>query len=344
MRAVRSGVAVFAVVGALLIAGVVPASAAYTAAEETQMMKLRDALEDMSEALRYVGYAIRTGTTTATQAPLADSLSLLILAVRDAELANGLLQNVIVEQRGTAKFTALEAQTRSARVARAWWRLDRSVAVLANAEVALNRAFLANSNAVYQDHVRRAREIWVGAARRNLLWVDRALTYANPTPVSYPKVIGPHGEYDRAQWYLWRSHWYALDMLDAVTAAYRADEVQTSYWSVYKTISSATSILDAHIAAAGTLAGMTMAASQVGQDPFFRTLDELETMTEDMPERYHEIQRELAAWIAQGRAPTLGPLSQSLIRLTDSWRHADHSVWRQLVFPECTNPAGCGGR
>jgi hypothetical protein len=326
------------------MAGVVPANAAFTAAEQTEMIKLRDALSDMSWAIRYLGDAMRTGTTTATRTPLADSVGLLILAVRDAEVANGLLLDVTVEQRGTSAFTALEAQTRSARVALAWWRLDRSVTTLANADVALSRAFQASTNTVYRDNIRRAREIWIVAARRSMLWMNRALRYADPNPVSFPKVIGPHGDYDRSQWYLWRSHWYALDMLDAIAAAYRADTTQASYWSVYKTISSATSILDAHVYAAGTLAGLTLTPHQVGQDPFFRILDELETMTEDTPERYHEIQRELAAWIGQGRVPTLGALSQSLIRLTDSWRHADHGVWRQLVFPECTTATGCGGR
>jgi hypothetical protein len=89
---------------------------------------------------------------------------------------------------------------------------------------------------------------------------------------------------------------------------------------------------------------MTLIPSQVGQDPFFRVLDELQTMTEEIPERYHEIQRELAAWIGQGRASTLRPLSQGLLRVTDSWRHADHGVWQQLAFPDCTSTTGCGGR
>jgi hypothetical protein len=341
---VRSLLATGLVVTTIVLVAAMPARAAFTTAEHTELLKLVDALENISEALRYVGYGIRTGTTTATQTPLADSLGLLILAVRDAERANGLLLNVIVEQRGTSPYNSMASQSRSSRVGLAWFYVDRSIITLTTAESVLQRAQAANSNSVYQDNVRRAREIWVPAARRNLAWISRTLTYASPNPSSYPKVIGPHGEYDTAQWYVWRSHWYLLDMLDAVTAAFRADIIQSDYWSVYKTISSATNILDGHVGAAATLAGMTVSASQVGQDPFFRVLDELEIMTEDTPERYHEIQRELVAWISQGRAATLTPVGQSLIRLTDSWRHADHGVWRQLTFPDCATPTGCGGR
>lgn len=344
MGRVRSVLATWLLVTAIVLVAAMPARAAFTTAEQTELLKLVDGLENISEALRYVAYGIRTGTTTATQTPLADSLGLLILAARDAERGNGLLLDVIVEQNGTTAFTTMSSQSRSGRVALAWFYIDRSITTLTTAQSVLQRAQTANANSVYQDNVRRAREIWVPSARRNLAGISRGLTYASPDPPSYPKVIGPHGEYDTAQWFIWRSHWYLLDMLDAVNAAFRADIIQTDYWSVYKTISSATNILDGHVSAAATLAGMTVSATQVGQDPFFRVLDELETMTEDTSERFHEMQRELVTWISQGRTPTLTPLAQALIRLTDSWRHADHGVWRQLTFPECTNPTGCGGR
>ncbi len=344
MGCVRSVLAMCALLVGLGLAAALPAEAVFTTAEQTELTKLVDGLENISETIRYVGYAIRTGTTAGTQSPLADTLSLLILAARDAERAYGLLLDVITEQRGTAIYSSLDAQTRSQRVTQAWWRLDRSVTSLASAESALSRAFIANTGVVFQDNVRRARDIWSPSARRNLLWVNRTLTYASPNSAAFPKVIGPHGDYDRSQWFLWRSHWYALDMLDSVTAAFRADAIQTDYWSVYKTISSTTAIMDAHVQAASTLAGMTLLASQVGQDPFFRVLDELQVMTEDTPERYHEIQRELATWIGRGRTATLAPLAQALIRVTDSWRHADHGVWQQLSFPDCNLSTGCGGR
>jgi hypothetical protein len=344
MSRVRSVLATWLLATAIVLVAAMPARAAFTTAEQTELLKLVDGLENISEALRYVAYGIRTGTTTATQTLLADSLGLLILAARDAERANGLLLNVIVEQNGTTAFTTMASQSRRARVALAWFYIDRSVITLGTAGSVLQRAQAANANSVYQDNVRRAREIWVPSARRNLAGISRSLTYASPNPSSYPKVIGPHGEYDNAQWFMWRSHWYLLDMLDSVTAAFRADIIQTDYWSVYKTISSATNILDGHVTSAGTLAGMTLMSSQIGQDPFFRVLDELETMTQDTAERFHEIQREIVTWISHGRTPTLAPLAQALIRLTDSWRHADHGVWRQLTFPDCTDPAGCGGR
>jgi len=344
MAGVRSALVACAVLLTLMVAAPPSARASFSSAEETELLKLVNGLDNISEALRYVAYAIRRGTTAQTQGPLADSLALFVLAARDAERAYGLLLNVTTEQRGTSVFSALAAQSRAERVAQAWWRIDRSVNSLVMAEAVLTRAFGANADTVYQDNVRRARDIWSVAARRNLLWVSRSLPYAAPTPTSFPKVIGPHGDYDHSQWYLWRSHWYALDMLDSVTAAFRADAIQTDYWSVYKTISSATSIMDGHVQSAGTLAGMTLISTQVGQDPFFRVLDELQTMTEDTPERYHEMQRELATWIGQGRTATLAALSQALIRLTDSWRHADHGVWQQLTFPDCNNTTGCGGR
>lgn len=344
MGGVRSAVAACVVLVTLVVAAPPSARASFTSAEEAELLKLVNGLDNISEALRYVAYAIRRGTTAQTQGPLADSLALFVLAARDAERAYGLLLDVITEQRGTSIYKTLEGQSRTERMAQAWWRIDRSVNSLVMAEAALTRAFAANTDSVYQDNVRRARDIWSVAARRYLLWVDRSLAYATPNPASFPKVIGPHGDYDQSQWFLWRSHWYALDMLDSVTAAFRADSIQTDYWSVYKTISSTTSIMDAHVQSAGTLAGMTMTSAQVGQDPFFKVLDELEIMTEDTPERYHEIQRELATWIGKGRSATLASLSQALIRLTDSWRHADHGVWQQLTFPNCTLATGCGGR
>ena len=320
------------------------ARAAFTGAERAEIVQLVNAQSYTHEGLRYMTFAISAGTTTQTRTPLADAILRTVAASREASLAYGLLLNIVVEQHDTPGFAALQALSRPDRVAIAWWRMDRSIAAIEAAQQMLTAAHKASASAAFRDAVRRARDIWLFQAKRELVAINRGLTYAKPLPLSYPKIIGPHGSYDETQWFLWRANWYALDMLEELAIAYRTGPLLTNYWPVYKAINSTSVILDIEIHAQAILAGITFTAAQAALNPFFRVVDQLQWVTEETSERYHEVQAEIAAWIWATRSTVPVPLTNALVRLSDSWRNLDQGVWQQLIFPNCEPPTPCAGR
>jgi hypothetical protein len=335
----------------LLAEAATPAAAAFTGAEQTEMLRLVSGATTISEIMRYLSFAMQGGS----QKPVGEALNAASEASREAHLAYGLLLNIVVQQRATSAFDELQAVPRDGRVALAWSHLDRSLRFLDSTESALTRALSATTDPTSQDSLQRARDIWVANARQDLRGVDRSLAFSSPNPPTYPAVIGPHGSYDDAEWFLWRANWYALDMLEAISTAYAEGPTLPDYWPVYKAVNSASILLDTVMRAQGVVAGMTFTPAQASLDPFFRVLDELRTITTESSERYMEIQENLAAWVPQlssaaacggSSAPSSAVISfvAALTRLTDSWRNVDHAVWQELVFLNCTAPTGCGGR
>jgi hypothetical protein len=207
-------------------------------------------------------------------------------------------------------------------------------------------ARLNRSNAAYQDAVRRTADIWFLGAISDFNAVDRTLAYANPNPRSFPQIVGPHGDFESAQWALWRSQHYAHDAMDGIVAAYLGPKLN-SYVGSAEVIRRLLLSRDITIDAMILLAGVTWTDQQVKEGDFFRTRDVLQ---DELPKRWMEAMTALETfWLP---AMAAGPVTAqyvrgALIRIADSWKHADSAAWRLMVFTDCAklkNPQGCGRR
>jgi len=284
-------------------------------------------------AEKYVANAISTGTTSPeARTALADVLEALVLASGD--LSHG----ITVLMGGTARVagaTEFEALPRDQQMAEGRFHLDRAASGLAQAKAKVSVAAVFNpDDAVYQDRLRRARDIWLAAAIVKLAAVDRSLLYADPAPeplcsgCTVRTTVGPHGDYYAFQHYLWRAtHYWRSWAFDAV-ALYRAGVSPSAVagaFSVY-----VDGIGYQHHAEA-LVAGVGLDAADDSKDQFCRVLEALALLTDLTNRRtawtYHVL---TTSW-APVRS-TLPLYSDSLIHLSDSWRHSDHAAWMLMIF------------
>jgi len=329
------------------------ASAEFTPDEARSLLQLRTATLNLSTGARdYLSLLMNTATTDETRPVLGTAMRYALTASREANVALGLLLNVITEQVATPQYENLAGLSRAERVSLAWWRCDRATMNLEGARQTLAAARRFNRNdRAYQDAIRRATDIWFLYGLTELQGVDRTLTYANPNPRSFPQIVGPHGDFATAQWMLWRSQHYAHDAMDDMIAAYLGTRLQSYAGSadIFRRLLLGSDIdVDAML----LVAGVTWTDQQVKQGPFFRTLDVLQALTdeEELPKRWMEAVTTLRDfWLP---AMSAGPgVAQSvrgaLVRAVDAWKHSDNAAWRLMIFLDCAklkNPQGCGGR
>lgn len=336
-----------------LLVGPSRAGAELTADEARSLLHLRAATLSVSTGLRdYVALLMNTATTEQTRPLLGAAMREALTASREANMAVGLLLNVITEQVATPQHASLAALPRVERVALAWWRCDRAIMYVQSARRTLAGAKRFNqSDAAYQDALRRTIDIWLYNALTELELVDRTLAYTNPNPRAFPQIVGPHGDFEGAQWMLWRSQHYAHDAMDDMIAAYLGTRLSAYAGSadIFRRLLLATDIdVDAMV----LLAGVTWTDEQAQQGAFFRTLDVLQALTdeEELPKRWMEAVATLRDfWLPAMSAG--GGVAQSvrraLVRAVDAWKHADGAAWRLMIFLDCSklkNPQGCGGR
>lgn len=246
-----------------------------------------------------------------------------LAAARETAIATGLLLNVITEQHSTPPFATLAAMPREDRVALAWWRLDRVAAFLTGAQKSAAAARSATADPMKQDAMRRVSDIWLAGALTRLTALDRSLAYADPNPAAFPQIVGPHGDFEGAEWALYRAVNYAHNAMDiepvAATRLLAATDV----------------VVDAML----LLAGVTWTPHQATEGNFFRTLEVLEMLTSDdvnfaVPERWQQAMAVVTTTAAKNVT-------------ADAWKHTDLAAWRLMIFLKCEllrNPAGCGGR
>lgn len=306
---------------ALLTAGVLAlcgsAEAELTAQEKANLVHLRNASRTISPALQdyILPYRLDADVKPAALA--------LVRASREVTLEIALLLDVITEQRHTQLFDVLAAKTREERVQLAWWRGERAVAMLRDAQTLLLPAEEAATDPKKKDYMFRARTIWVEGAINHLEKVNTTLAYASPDPAAFPQIIGPHGDYENFMWKIWRSQHYAHDAME------------TELGTTLRMQSAKNILMDAML----LIAGVTWNQEQVTKRMFFRVVDVIEMLTDGdvnngLPPRFQQ---------AINGANTKAARAQ----IADAWKHADDAVWRLMIFLDCSklkNPEGCGGR
>ena len=306
---------------AVLLALASPASAAFTDAEAASVSRLvTQVVGNLSQAQSEVSFAVQGAQDPAPL--LRDTAMAVKEAVREALLALALLVDVVPG----SSFVAPDPAGRAGRVAEAWTHLDRIALFIDQAQAASAGAVGANT--------RRAKTIWLPAARSAAAGVDRAPAFADARPASWPAIIGPHGDYDRTQWRLYRSLWYLLDAVEYALPWYGAGPAADWYALLQKSYP----IYDAMARGLALIAGVPP-ASLAGVSQFWRVLAHVASLTDIDAQAVAERLFEVGGAVA-------GPaeLAASRVRVLDAWRHLDASVWFVLIFLDCSqasDPNGC---
>jgi len=202
-------VMIWTLVLALIFFIAAPAAAEFTANEKANVHSLilgvnliRSGLRDQITAESWGGYP------TAWQAAV------------DCHDALGYLFETQIKQGAQAR-SQLAATPRSGWLALAWKSLDRCITGLDSAQA---QAWTATNKYV------QARIIIAAFPRGGTALLNGpipsskgATLYQNPKPASYPKVIGPHGDYDFAQEDLWFAIKYAHDSLSIFGSRHLCD-------------------------------------------------------------------------------------------------------------------------
>ena len=328
------------------------ASAAFTDQEAASLARLHNARESFEAAvMHHIASLWSQHTTPATRVSLGRVMRDALAASRELNMAEALLVGVVTEQVNTPGFARVSASPRSERVGTAWWRIDRFVMYAKATREGLTAAAKLAPDPAYQDLIRRARDIWLSKALAEAVAVNRALTYADPRPANYPKIIGPHGDYDQTQWFLWRAQWYAHDALDNVLAAYVSEppvDGGTALGDVYMRLFEASRSL---MQSLEIVAGLSSTPEHKRSSQFFRVLGVTKRLTDegDVPGRWMEAIVSLKThWfpVVAGRPAASSHIQDAVVKIADAWKHADMAAWETMEFPGCDpvlRPEGCGG-
>jgi len=328
---------------ALLIVAFRPStsSASFTPEEAASVLHARNATLDISAAIRgYIAPLTTTYTTSSTRRIFGAALQQGVQASIEANTAIAVLLNVnphVIGSDGQAWFAGL---SRAERLMQAWWRIDRAIWYVQNAQKTLRTAKALNSDAQYQDWIRRADQVSLANAINNLRAIDRTLAYLDPNPPSFPQIVGPHGDFESAEWGLWVSQRYAQSALYEMASIYLATPLTGRSGDAFRRVLDAT---DTVVGAMVLLAGVTWTAEQASDSAFFRTLDGLQALTDRtlLPSMWAQAIADLRSW-------TASPSHSELVRrITEAWVNSDHAAWSLMVFLDCSklqHPQGCGGR
>jgi hypothetical protein len=312
---------VCAVVLTVTLLGVTPVNAAFTTAEAQQVEKIRtDVVGRLDLALAAMAVAVRDQEDTLAMRRLA--IIYTIRATREAMTALSLLVDVV----SPLQFIPPDPVTRAQRVADAWAHLDAVIPKIDTARSTIADATGPNL---------RAASSHLAAARAAIGPLDRSLAYADARPPSYPALVGPHGDYDKTQSELARGSAYFLDGFEFAIQQYGVAALSAANWNIV--VQSGQLIVEAYARGLAVMAGV--GDSNVSQ--FWRILNYTKRLTDfrsgAMTERYFSI--------IQSMATSPGPeLRAATIRVVDSWRHMDQSVWSILLFLNCSqthDPQGC---
>ena len=267
----------------LLLLFASPAAAEFTTSEKASVHNLllgvnliRSGLQDQVAANQYGGYY------TAWQSSV------------DCHDALGYVLGTQIKQ-GDAARAELAAAPRSSWLARAWISLDRCASGLASAQ--MEATGITNKYG-------QARTVVLAFPRGGLSPV-----YQSPKPLTWPKVIGPHGDYDYAQEDAWFAVKYAHDSLYLWGSRYLCDAAN------YVTI------------IMGALANVRFTASETADGFDSTTRDTIDNVLwlqkfalEDTAVKY------LAASMNEYAVATSLSVLPAIVKHADSWKNLDRSI------------------
>lgn len=339
----------------VVLGGAVPASAAFTPAETTSVWRVFAAATDHLHAGMGELFPVIRATHSGTRHSTAEVARLVLRAQRQ-------LYSALADLVGGSYFPS-DARGRRFFVSRAVQQIDAATATLTQAQAAAATAIRAGGDAWRLDRVRSLR---IPDAVRQLKAFNRQLAFADPYPEGVSPhgrrlIIGPHGDYDDAQNRLNGATNFLLMGYEALVRGYAADSMLPSYESLYQQMKFAALLYRQNVQAMATLAGVSLSGPEVEQNPFFRLLGRVETLTHGgggpckpdnchgTPYNYNNLLQHVIVQVPYwaGR-PTFAREQQEVLhRFTEAWDSTDTAVWFIFTFPQCDHvaaPSGCGGR
>ena len=265
------------------------------------------------------------------------------------------------------------SQPRSYYVQRAIAKIDSvQNTILPQLLAAADKAKAVGADGAYPATIDRYKSINIQGAINKLKAFNRTLKYTDPyppgrSPTGRITIIGPHGDYVRAQ--TWFTHGFDRmhRMWTAQIDGYYGNNTEAflpSYENVYQGMKFSSLLIQKMFWSSGYIAGIKIPGYP--ENPFFATLRVQENMlhagggptTEAndcagdfchaMAYDFHTMmiftQSDIPQWT--GRPIFQSNALKTMAELTQSWQATDTAAWYFLKFPECdqvNNPVGCGG-
>jgi hypothetical protein len=342
--------------GALLLVAE-PAPAAFTGEEQESLLNLRSAWMELQSVMSgYISFTTSKYVTAANHQAIGAATGMTVQAIVELNDAIAVLFGVIPDLPGGPLRVTWTGMTRAERVAWAVERLDRALVRIGVSQVQWAQVAEAHlvDNAEFQDWIRRV-VMSLGSADSAMRRFNRGLAYANyypelPTPNGSRTVVGPHGDYDEAQWHLWRSAAYFTLAMGSLATALTTGSPTDDYAQMgrpYTQLAQA----NGNAIEAMYIFGAALPSSK---SRFFHVLDGIKPLTirdyPGTPMLLHSLNIEWrsAFWPKFGRnAEWDRSVTDAVLVAADGWKLSDHAVWMLMVFPDCSilrNPEGCGGR
>jgi hypothetical protein len=332
-----------------------PASAAFTPDEITSVRRVFSAATDYLHAGMGELFPVIRATTGATRPSTAEVARLLVRAQRQ-------LYGAIADLVGASYYPS-DMRGRRFFVGRALQQIDAASATLAQAQAAAATAIRAGGNVRQLDRVRWLR---IPETVRQLKAFNRQLAFADPYPEGVSRngrrlIMGPHGDYDEAQNRLNGAADFVLLGYEALVRGYAANSLLPSYEPLYQQMKFAALLYRQNVQAMATLAGVPLNGTEVEQNPFFRLLARVETLTHGgggacrpdnchgTPYNYNQLMQSVLVQVPYwtGRSTFAREQQEVIHRFAQAWDKTDTAVWFIFAFPECDEtaaPGGCGGR
>lgn len=180
---------------------------AFSTQEKVEVLKVVQAAQMLPSAVKKISAAVGAATAPLSDGDHAKYSNAISRVGGAARLINLILQELlwsyeVIEHRTTGRPAAL---------ARAWDAIDGLVTSL---QFGIDNGL--KPVAEFQTAIPIVQKIMA-----TLQSVDRTLAYAEPFPTSYPRIIGPHGDYDGAQAMMCVSSKYLDEALTGILMLYR---------------------------------------------------------------------------------------------------------------------------
>jgi hypothetical protein len=300
-----------------------PAHAEFTTDEATQIENIRlNAARKLHQALASYTVAIQQNE---------DTLAMRRSAILQTNYAvNHVMRGMskLVDVVEVLQFHVPNPATRASRVAAAWDDFDNAVFYIDRALGVLNAARGTN--------MLQAKNAWLLGAKNAIKAINQNLSYHDARPLSYPAIIGPHGNYDLVQAMLARAWAYHFDIVNYAFTAYgQGNPAPNANW--YLVLQSSYQNYNVFADGLALMAGV----GQTNVSQFWRVVNYQKRLTDQtigsVASRYRGITMAL----------TMSPhaaLQIPIGRVTESWNAMDKAIWQMLVFLNCEmvrDPQGC---
>lgn len=311
------------------------------APEKQEVIELMQSAINIQVGIRGIQSAMDAATTEEQWPDLYDALKLLITALTQQGRMFPLILNTFPDNHFDQGIDAYRARTRQDKLNEAWSLLDKSgpnddTAVLYKLQLAIgylqSAAIYEPANTNYQTALATLINTTLPSAI-TLAQIDRTLLYNQPFPPWHPMIIGPHGDYERAQWRLYRSIFYEQTMWSRVREALQGQTLVSSREMSRVPLTKGTLLTEDILRSMVRLTNTLMPEGDIA-DPFMRMMNIMNILMVSVPGGLLDAQENLRLY---GANPSI---QLALNVHARAWWRLDQAFWEFMVFPAGFQP-GC---